>query len=412
VAVCLGLNETTVVRALSCPAEIERWRVHGGCVLILQHLRADAERADRHRRPGVLRSCTLWDRWLRTALVDACLRPPGPAGQFGRSGTIGTAACPLSCAAYCASTPLSRSGPIAVWCRTLAPASSHAAVVKDAALETVAEQSKFVRTGRYDEVARRAPLRAGLARCCSVTQFGRTPRRGGRCSWLAARAAAFDSRGSAPTKSTLLLMQGGIHAGEIDGKAQASGLARAAERCSDPGALKSSCWFRAGLQRRRSRTLWSLEPAESTRPQEMGWRATAAEFQSQSRLHEAIRRKCSDAAPLGRLGSDSIRRPARDDGAEFQHDVSNTLEPYYAGRAAAATRRPRTDKTLERPRSPAGSKPLDFYPSFVVDDRSSSDSRRLRRAALSHGYWALHNASAVVGTHSWKDYPTPAANDP
>ena len=52
--------------------------------------------------------------------------------------------------------------------------------------------------------------------------------------------------------------------------------------------------------------------------------------------------------------------------------------------------------------------PLDFYPSFVVDDDPASGfAAGPPPPRFSHGYWALHNRFALlVETHSWKDYPT------
>src|ERR1700759_837124 len=52
--------------------------------------------------------------------------------------------------------------------------------------------------------------------------------------------------------------------------------------------------------------------------------------------------------------------------------------------------------------------PLDFYPSFVVDDDPASGFAALpSQPRFSNGYWALHNRFALlVETHSWKDYPT------
>lgn len=74
-------------------------------------------------------------------------------------------------------------------------------------LSTVAERSEWQRTGRYDEVLRLCDAFAkaypGRARC---QKFGVTPE--GRAM------VAIVAGDKGPT----LLMQGGIHAGEIDGK--------------------------------------------------------------------------------------------------------------------------------------------------------------------------------------------------
>jgi hypothetical protein len=55
-----------------------------------------------------------------------------------------------------------------------------------------------------------------------------------------------------------------------------------------------------------------------------------------------------------------------------------------------------------------GSIPLDFYPSFrVEDDPTSGFEANASPPRFSTGYWGLRNRyGLLVETHSWKDYPT------
>jgi hypothetical protein len=95
------------------------------------------------------------------------------------------------------------------------------------------------------------------------------------------------------------------------------------------------------------------------------------------------------------------------DGAQFEVDVSNNLEPVKMfdeglkplGKALIAD----LNKTL----TSQGFLAVDFYPSFRVgDDPASGFDISLYLPRFSTGYWALRNRfSLLVETHSWKDYP-------
>jgi hypothetical protein len=96
------------------------------------------------------------------------------------------------------------------------------------------------------------------------------------------------------------------------------------------------------------------------------------------------------------------------DGAQFQHDVSNTVEPVHAGDAGLHAAGRALNEELNASLARQGSLPLDFYPSFrVEDDPASGFAASASTPRFSTGYWALRNRFAVlVETHSWKDYPT------
>src|SRR5262249_24160599 len=100
----------------------------------------------------------------------------------------------------------------------LAPALSCAAA-NDVSLQTVAERSKFQRTGRYDEVVRLCAAYEhtwhDAVRC---TQFGRTPEGRPMSVLVVSRSGALTAEQARKQNVPVMLMQGGIHAGEIDGK--------------------------------------------------------------------------------------------------------------------------------------------------------------------------------------------------
>jgi hypothetical protein len=96
------------------------------------------------------------------------------------------------------------------------------------------------------------------------------------------------------------------------------------------------------------------------------------------------------------------------DGANFQHDVSITVEPLYAGDSGLRDAAARMQKDTIGYLSAAGAQPLDFYPAFErEDDPASGFEVQVVPPRFSHGYWALRNRlGMLVETHAWKDYAT------
>jgi hypothetical protein len=96
------------------------------------------------------------------------------------------------------------------------------------------------------------------------------------------------------------------------------------------------------------------------------------------------------------------------DGAQFEHDISNTIEPLATGnpgvRQIGAALLTETNDRLEA----QGALPLDFFPS--LRDESDPALGFLTEPILprfSNGYWALRNrVGLLVETHSWKNYAT------
>src|SRR3979490_2733305 len=90
---------------------------------------------------------------------------------------------------------------------------------KEPALQTVAEQSHFLRTGRYDEVVRLCAAYERTWRdAVRCTQFGRTPEGRPMFVLTVSRTGALTPEQARKRNLPVMLMQGGIHSGEIDGK--------------------------------------------------------------------------------------------------------------------------------------------------------------------------------------------------
>src|SRR5580693_641 len=86
-------------------------------------------------------------------------------------------------------------------------------------LATVAERSGYTRTGRYDEVERLCKAyEAHWPQAVRCFEFGRTPEGRPMLALAVSRAPALTAEEARAQAVPVLLIQGGIHAGEIDGK--------------------------------------------------------------------------------------------------------------------------------------------------------------------------------------------------
>jgi hypothetical protein len=278
-----------------------------------------------------------------------------------------------------------------------------------ATLETVAERSKFLRTGRYDEVQRlcEAYARAwpDLVKC---VEFGRTPEGRPMLALVASRSGALDPKEARRRGLPVMLMQGGIHAGEIDGKD--AGFLALRELLVNKSALQSFVLvfvpvFNVDGHERFGH--WNRP--NQTGPEEMGWRATAQNLNLNRDYMKA------DAPEMhAMLGLLNAWDPVLyvdihvTDGANFQHDVSNTVDPLYSGDPALRPAAKALVTELNSKIAAMGSQPLDFYPEFVKeDDPDSGFALNVYSPRFSLGYWALHNRFVLmVETHSWKNYAT------
>jgi hypothetical protein len=281
-----------------------------------------------------------------------------------------------------------------------------------AELTTIAEQSGYRRTGRYDEVQRLCTTfqRAHPAqvRC---REFGRTPEGRPMLALIASADGTFDPAKARERKRTVVLMQGGIHAGEIDGKD--AGLRVLREMLagrSGKGVLERVTFvfvpvFNVDGHERFGR--WNRP--NQVGPEEMGWRTTALNFnlnrdytKAEAPEMQAMLRLLNEWDPI--LYADLHVT----DGADFEHDISFSVSPTLAGDSEMLGAGNLVREELLRTLTVAGSLPIDFYPSFVrEDDPQSGFAVAISPPRFSTEYWARRNRIGVlVETHSWKDYPT------
>jgi hypothetical protein len=270
------------------------------------------------------------------------------------------------------------------------------------ALKTEAEKTDWKRTGRYSEVVRLCEdFPKYFPKQVVCQRFGTTPEGRPMLSLVAGDERKRDR--------PVILFQGGIHAGEIDGKdAGFLFLREVLEGKRLPGILqKATLVFVPVFNVDGHERFGKNNRPNQVGPEEMGWRTTAQNFNLNRDYLKAD-------APEMRAMHDLLNHwdPLVyvdlhvTDGAQFQHDIAVMVEPTLAGpealKNAGVTFRDQIMSDLGQ----AGHKPLWFYPSFDKDDDPTSGIHAgPQPPRFSNGYWGLRNRFGIlVETHSWRNY--------
>ncbi len=278
---------------------------------------------------------------------------------------------------------------------------------------STAERTDFVQTGRYAEAVSQcenlARIYASRARCIT---FGTTPEGRFMRALVLSDDGVLDAEAATKAERPVIVMQGGIHAGEIDGKD--AGFLVAKQLLNNtlvPGVLSAVTLVFVPVFNVDGHERMSKNNRPNQRgPAEMGWRTTAQNLnlnrdymKAQAPEMHAMLRLLNAWDPVLYIDLHVT------DGAQFQHDVAVIVDPALAGPAALQPlARALQSEVLTRLKTPAGGAhlPLDFYPSFEVDDDPASGfAVGVAPPRFSHPYWALHNRiGMLVETHSWRDY--------
>ena len=282
----------------------------------------------------------------------------------------------------------------------------------DHGLRTVSEQSGFLRTGRYEEViALCAAYEKNWPDAVRCIDFGRTPEGRPMKALVASRSGALDAATARERGLPVLLVQGGIHAGEIDGKdAGFLALREALENKAAKGALDKLVLvfvpvFNVDGHERFRR--WNRPNQRG--PEEMGWRTTAQNFNLNRDYAKADTLEMQAMLALVNVWDPIAYIDLHvTDGAKFEHDISVQVEPLHAGDAELRGEGKAMQESVLASLRKSGSLPLAFYPSFVENDNPASGFvDGVSPPRFSTGYFHLRNRfGMLVETHSWKDYPT------
>ncbi len=269
-------------------------------------------------------------------------------------------------------------------------------------LTTLAERSGFRATGRSDEVERLCAAFAqrwpDTVRCI---EFGRSAE--GR-PMLALLISDVD-----PRKVPLLMLQGGIHPGESDGKD--GGFIALREMLSNAPARdvlsRIAILFVPAFNIDGHERFGRWNRPNQNGPEETGWRTTAQNFnlnrdytKAETPEMQAMLRLLCEWDPL--VCADIHVT----DGADFEPDISLQAEPINQGDPILyGSGRELRDQLIEK-LATQGSLPLPFYPDLAkTDDPASGFLLTVYSPRFSTGYFPQRNRFTVlVETHSWKDY--------
>ena len=268
-----------------------------------------------------------------------------------------------------------------------------------ARIVTTAERSQYARTGRYAEaIALCHDLAAGYAGV-SCIEIGRT------VEDRPIVAVAIERAPNLP----VIYIQGGIHAGEIEGKDAGFAVLRdLLDGVLVPGALDHVAIVFVPVMNPDGHERFSPNNRPNQRgPAEMGFRTNAAR---QNLNRDFVKADAPETRAV--LGVIATREPVlvvdlhTTDDAKFQHDISINFAPVAPRpdgleRTAAAAARVVVDRLAA-----LGHLPLDFYPSFQrPDDPSSGFTVGEAPPRFSQMYAAARDRLGVlIETHSWRTY--------
>lgn len=278
-------------------------------------------------------------------------------------------------------------------------------------LETVAERSGFKQTGRYDEViALCDAFQAAYPQAVRCFSFGTTPEGRPMKAMAISTSGALDAKAAQARGLPVVLAQGGIHAGEIDGKDAGFWLVRdLLQGKVGAGVLdKTVLLFVPVFNADGHENFRAWNRPNQRGPEQMGFRVTAQRYnlnrdyvKADSPEMQAMLGLINQWDPLAMLDLHVT------DGAKFQHDISITGEPTNSGDEALREAGNALKDGIIARLATQGSDPVGFYPSFVRDDDPTSGFvHGVSTPRFSNGYFPLRNRLAIlVETHSWRTYP-------
>jgi hypothetical protein len=279
-------------------------------------------------------------------------------------------------------------------------------------LATVSERSGFQATGRYDEVVKLCgAFQQAYPKQVKCFQFGTTPEGRPMLALAVNARGVFTPEAARKANLPVTLIQGGIHAGEIDGK-DAGFLAlreilqgKTASGVLDKQMLLFVPVFNVDGHERFAK--WNRPNQRG--PVEMGWRTTAQNFNLNRDYVKADAPEMQAMLALVNAWDPLTYVDLHvTDGAMFQHDVSIQVEPVYSGDPEFRKIGQALRASVIADIGKQGSMPQSYYMSFKeTDDPASGFVDGVSDPRFSTGYFQLRNRMAMlVETHSWKDYPT------
>ena len=266
-------------------------------------------------------------------------------------------------------------------------------------LVTTAEASQFVRTGRYDEtiaLCRDFARVYDAVRCETIgTTLGDRP----------IVALRISRGGDRPT----IFLQGGIHAGEIDGKDAGFWFLRdLLDGKVAPGALDAvDVVFVPVINPDGHERFGPNHRPNQRGPAEMGFRTSSARInlnrdfvKADTPEIQAVLRVFREHDPIVFVDMHAT------DGAKFEHDISVLVAPLAARHDRLDETAQALSRSIQERLAALGHLPIEFYPSFEKDDDPASGfAMNEAPPRFSQAYAGVRSRIGIlVETHSWRPY--------
>ena len=282
--------------------------------------------------------------------------------------------------------------------------------MKHKPLMTIAELSDYKETGALEEVER---LSAELARAWPDAvrsfEYGRSAEGRIMRAVLISRSGALTPAELRAKAIPLLMIQGGIHPGESDGKDAGFAALRDLLGSSSSDALleRIAVLFVPAFNTDGHERVGRWNRPNQNGPLETGWRTTA---QNINLNRDYMKADTPEMRAMLRLINAWDPLVCADlhvtDGADFEPDISLQVEPLNQGDTnLKVSGRQMRDALIAR-LTELGFLALDFYPDLAsTDDPASGFALTVYSPRFSTGYFPQRNRFTVlVETHSWKDY--------
>ena len=280
----------------------------------------------------------------------------------------------------------------------------------DVDLTTTAEASDWIRTGRHDEIVRLcrdlARVYPERARCST---YGTSPEGRDLLELTVSADGTLTPAGAARRRRPVILVQAGIHAGEIEGKDAGFVLLRdMLDGKLLPGVLDAvTVVFLPMINPDGHERFGPNHRINQRGPAEMGFRTTAQNLNLNRDYVKADAPEMQALLALFNRWDPVVYVDLHTtDGAKFEHDIAVILAPLGARpdgleRTAAAL-----SGALQTRLTALGHLPLPFYPSFVAnDDPATGFGTGDAPARFSSAYAAARDRLGIlVETHAWRNY--------
>jgi hypothetical protein len=282
--------------------------------------------------------------------------------------------------------------------------------MKHKTLMTTAELSNYRETGGLEEVERlSAEFARGWPDAVRSFEFGRSAEGRIMRALLISRSGALTAAQLRSKDIPLLMIQGGIHPGESDGKD--AGFAALRDLLEDSAAdallARIAVLFVPAFNTDGHEGVRRWNRPNQNGPLETGWRATG---QNINLNRDYMKADTPEMRAMLRLIDAWDPLVCADlhvtDGADFEPDVSLQVEPLNQGDAKLrGSGRQMRDALIAR-LTELKFLALDFYPDLAsTDDPASGFALTVYSPRFSTGYFPQRNRFTVlVETHSWKVY--------